>query len=129
MSLNSSARTSFVTGTIILALAVLIGAFGAHGIKNLVAPERLVTFETGVRYHFYHGFGLILIALTQQLLPTIRLQIASVCFVSGILFFSLNCYAYVLSDMKIFAMLVPIGGVLFMIGWLSFAWRTLKFRN
>jgi uncharacterized membrane protein YgdD (TMEM256/DUF423 family) len=129
MSMQPSARISFVTGSTILALAVLIGAFGAHGIKNMVTPEKLVTFETGVRYHFYHGFAILLIALTQQLIPAIRLKTSFICFVTGILFFSFNCYAYVLTDTKLFAMLVPIGGVLFMIGWIYFAWRTLKFRD
>ena len=65
MTMNQNARTSLLAGTGLLFLAVVIGAFGAHGLKNIVAPEKLVTFETGVRYHFYHAFGLVLMGLYQ----------------------------------------------------------------
>jgi uncharacterized membrane protein YgdD (TMEM256/DUF423 family) len=128
MNFQPHARKFLVTGTVFLALAVLIGAFGAHGLKQFVTPERLVTFETGVRYHFYHGFGLVLIALAQQLFPGIKLTASFYCFVVGIFLFSFNCYFYVLSEMKIFAMIVPVGGVLFVIGWVAFAWKALKLR-
>ncbi len=128
MTLHPQAKQQVVIATSILALAVLIGAFGAHGMKNLVTPEKLVTFETGVRYHFYHGFGLLLVALAQQLFSGLNLRISFYSFLVGILLFSFNCYFYVLSGMKMFAMIVPVGGVLFAIGWASFAWKTLKLR-
>ena len=67
MTLHPLAKKSLVLGTAMLALAVLIGAFGAHGLKNIVAADKLVTFETGVRYHFYHGFGLVLLGIIQQM--------------------------------------------------------------
>ena len=57
MTLHPLAKKSLVLGAALLALGVLIGAFGAHGLKNIVEPEKLVTFETGVRYHFYHALG------------------------------------------------------------------------
>lgn len=128
MTLHPQAKQQVVIATSILALAVLIGAFGAHGMKNLVTPEKLVTFGTGVRYHFYHGFGLLLVALAQQLFSGLNLRVSFYSFLIGILLFSFNCYFYVLSDMKMFAMIVPVGGVLFVVGWASFAWKTLKLR-
>lgn len=127
-SLQPHAKRSLAIGAFALALAVLIGAFGAHGLKELVAPEKLVTFETGVRYHFYHGFALLFIGLAHQLFPTIRLNGAFYAFIIGILLFSFNCYFYVLSGMKIFAMIVPVGGVLFVIGWLILGAKFLKLR-
>lgn len=127
-SLQAPAKKSLTVACIVLALAVLIGAFGAHGLKNLVTPEKLVTFETGVRYHFYHGFGLIFLALAQQVFPGIRLNGSFWCFLIGILLFSFNCYFYVLSDVKVFAMIVPVGGLLFVLGWVLFGVRTLKLR-
>ena len=128
MTLQPLARRNLGIACIILALAVLIGAFGAHGLKNIVAPEKLVTFETGVRYHFYHGFGLVVVALAQQLFPGMRLQGSFYSFLVGILLFSFNCYFYTLSGMKIFAMIVPVGGLLFVVGWLLLAWNSLKLR-
>ncbi len=129
MSLNNQARQSLLYGTVLLALAVLIGAFGAHGLKNLVEAEKLATFETGVRYHFYHGFGLILLGLFAQLFPNVKAQLSHWAFVVGILLFSFNCYFYVLSGMKVFAMIVPVGGLLFVLGWGAFALAIHKSKN
>lgn len=125
MTLSKDARTSLLAGTGLLALAVIIGAFGAHGLKSMVTPEKLVTFETGVRYHFYHAFGLVLLGL-YQLHSTAKLKVAHWSFIVGILLFSFNCYFYAVSDVKVFAMIVPVGGVLFITGWAVFFWKILK---
>jgi uncharacterized membrane protein YgdD (TMEM256/DUF423 family) len=122
------AKRSFVVGALLLALAVLIGAFGAHGLKNLVEAEKLVTFETGVRYHFYHGFGILLIGFFSQLFPQAKMNISFFSFVVGILLFSFNCYFYVLTGIKVFAMIVPLGGVLFVLGWIMLMKEALKLR-
>ena len=66
MTLHQLAKKSLILGSSLLALAVLIGAFGAHALKHMVLPEKLVTFETGVRYHFYHAIGLLILGMLQQ---------------------------------------------------------------
>ena len=119
-------KSIIVWGASLLALAVLIGAFGAHGLKNLVTPEKLVTFETGVRYHFYHGFGLLFLGLFAHAFPTVNLRAAAWAFVVGILLCSFNCYFCVLSDAKVFAMIVPLGGLSFVLGWVTFALRARR---
>jgi uncharacterized membrane protein YgdD (TMEM256/DUF423 family) len=126
--MDSQIRKQLVSGATLLFLAVLFGAFGAHGLKQFVSPEKLITFETGVRYQFYHSFGIILLALTKKSFPEIKLNSSFICFVLGIIFFSLNCYLYVLTDIKFFAMIIPIGGLLFMTGWMFFAWNALRLR-
>ena len=128
MNLHPQVKNNLVVAAAALALAVLIGAFGAHGLKNMVTPEQLVTFETGVRYHFYHGFGLVMVAMARQLFPGIKLNMAFYSFLVGILLFSFNCYFYVLTGMKPFAMIVPLGGLMFVIGWGAFALGALKLR-
>lgn len=128
MTSQPLAKTAWILGAITLALAVMIGAFGAHGLKNLVTPEKLVTFETGVRYHFYHGFGIIFLAVFAQLNPLVSIKKSLICFVVGILLFSFNCYFYVLSDVKVFAMIVPIGGLMFILGWIFLSFGALKLR-
>jgi uncharacterized membrane protein YgdD (TMEM256/DUF423 family) len=128
MTLHPQVRRQIVISAILLALAVLIGAFGAHGLKKIVTPDKLETFETGVRYHFYHGFALLLVALTQGLLPMAKLSFSFYAFLVGILLFSFNCYFYVLSGIKIFALMVPLGGVLFAVAWLALAYRISKLR-
>ncbi len=125
MTLTKDARSSLLAGTSLLALAVLIGAFGAHGLKNIVAPEKLVTFETGVRYHFYHAFGLVLLGLFQMHSQD-KLKLTHWAFIVGIFLFSFNCYFYVLSGAKVFAMIVPLGGTLFILGWAGFFWKIFR---
>jgi uncharacterized membrane protein YgdD (TMEM256/DUF423 family) len=128
MTLQPTAKSSLVTGALLLGVAVLIGAFGAHGLKNMVEAEKLVTFETGVRYHFYHAFGLLFLGVLKQVLPDLKVQVSFWAFLCGILLFSFNCYFYVLSNVKVFAMVVPLGGVLFVLGWFVLAARILKLR-
>lgn len=129
MTLHPLAKKSLVLGSALLALAVLIGAFGAHGLKNVVTPDKLVTFETGVRYHFYHAFGLLFIGLLQQQFQNMKLTVAHWAFFIGVLLFAFDCYFYVLTDMKVFAMVVPLGGVLFVLGWIVTMVQLLKLRS
>lgn len=126
MTLQPQAKRSLFTASILLFLAVVVGAFGAHGLKSFVSPEKLVTFETGVRYHFYHAFGIFLIGLLQQLTPALTLNLARSAFLVGILLFSGNCYLYAVTGIKIFAMIVPVGGGLFILGWAYLSYRILK---
>ena len=128
MTLHPLAKKSLVLGSALLALAVLIGAFGAHGLKNLVEAEKLVTFETGVRYHFYHAFGILILGALQQLFQNVRLNLSLYSFFVGILLFSFNCYLYVVTGIKTFAMIVPVGGLLFVLGWIVLSVKMLKLR-
>lgn len=126
MTFQPAAKRSLLAGSILLALAVLIGAFGAHGLKSMVTPEKLVTFETGVRYHFYHGLALLFLGVYQQMTNSFKLNLSFYSFIAGILLFSFNCYFYVLSGEKVFAMIVPVGGLLFVLGWLRLSYVIYK---
>lgn len=128
MTLHPLAKRSFVLGSGLLALAVMIGAFGAHGLKSMVEPDKLVTFETGVRYHFYHAFGLLFVGIIQQMFQSLKLNVSLYAFLVGILLFSFNCYIYVVTGIKTFAMIVPVGGVMFIIGWVVITLKLLKLR-
>ncbi|MFK8165033.1 MAG: DUF423 domain-containing protein [Lewinella sp.] len=106
------------------ALAVGIGAFGAHGLKALVAPEQLETFGTGVRYHFYHVFAIGL-AVALSALPGIdqkRLRQAASAWAIGILLFSGSLYLLSLKSViglpvAFLGPVTPIGGLFFIAGW------------
>ncbi len=128
MTLNPEARRYLLTGSLLLAFAVLIGAFGAHGLKAMVTPEKLVTFETGVRYHFYHAFGILFLGLLRQATPALKLSLPYLGFLLGILLFSGNCYLYVVTGLKVFAIIVPVGGLLFLAGWAGVVLKLLKLR-
>lgn len=118
--MNLSRRYIFI-GSCILFLAVAIGAFGAHALKDIVIGKYLITFKTGGQYHFYHGLALIFIGLLKKVSPKIEVNFVFNSFFMGILLFSFNCYLYAITQMKIFAMIVPVGGVLFLMGWLKLA--------
>lgn len=100
-----------------LGLAVVIGAFGAHGLKEQLTPAAVETFKTGVQYHFYHGFAILLAGILQHTFKDRDLKNAVLAFCFGIFFFSFNCYLYATTQVKFFALLVPIGGLAFIAGW------------
>lgn len=109
---------------LLLGLAVLIGAFGAHGLKNMVEEKYLQTFQTGVTYHFYHALGLLVLALWDR--EKAIFKKAPYFLLFGMLIFSFNCYLYALTQAKFFAMIVPIGGVFMVIGWFTALYEHIR---
>lgn len=99
-------------GAVLALLAVALGAFGAHALKDIVTPERLQTFETGVRYQMYHALAL----LVMSVLP-LNHDRAAWLILLGTIIFSGSLYLLVLLNMGIFGAITPIGGVLQIIGW------------
>jgi uncharacterized membrane protein YgdD (TMEM256/DUF423 family) len=93
--------------------AVAIGAFGAHGLREKLSPEMLEIFKTGVFYQFIHTIVLLMLSLTNFF----KSHIAPMFFLAGIILFSISLYLYSTTGMKFFAMITPIGGVCFLIGW------------
>lgn len=104
-------------GSFFLLLAVALGAFGAHGLEKTLTEKSLATYKTGVQYHFYHGLGLVFVGIIQHIFAGLNFEKVALCFTMGILFFCFNCYIYAITSIKVFAMIVPIGGVFFLIGW------------
>jgi len=112
------------------AVTILLGAFGAHGLKNIVNEQAVTSFETGVRYQMYHVFALFILAYIKPLTAKQRIRIARL-FGIGILLFSGSIYMLVLRDYLPFdsykiAFVTPIGGVFFIIGWVVLAFSLLK---
>lgn len=108
-------------GGALMAAAVAIGAFAAHALKTRLTPEMHAVFEVGVRYHVYHALGLFLVAWLTTIRPAPLLNAAGVCFLLGILFFSGALYLYALTGKTPLAMFAPIGGSLFIAGWILVA--------
>lgn len=110
-------------------LAVILGAFGAHGLEKLVDSKMLQRFHTGVEYQFYHTFALGLAGLLWQYSPQIWYQRAAWSFIAGILIFSGSLYLYVLTGLPKFGIITPIGGLAFILGWGWLAWGLWKAEN
>lgn len=106
------------------ALAVMIGAFGAHALKARLTPELLSVYETGVQYHFWHTLALLAVGLLAFQLPDSRALMASgIAFIIGIILFSGSLYLLASTDIRQLGfmpvgLITPFGGMSFIIGWL-----------
>lgn len=115
-------RFPLVAGALSMLLAVMAGAFGAHGLRALVSARGLEVFQTAVTYQVYHSLALLVCALLLGFGCRRRwLQVAAGFFLAGILLFSGSLYLLVLTDLPGLGPVTPLGGVCFMVGWLVLA--------
>lgn len=112
------AKTILMTASILLALAVALGAFGAHGLKSQLSTDMLQTFKTGVEYHFYHALGLLLIGILAVSYPSELVKWAAILLTAGIILFSGSLYVLAISGIKWLGAITPLGGISFIAGWL-----------
>jgi len=122
----NSGRTLAVAA-VLLALATASGAFGAHALKAHLSADRLQLWETAVRYHFFHALGLLGVGLTLRSLDVGLLRAAAALIVAGILLFCGSLYALALGAPRVLGALTPLGGLVWIAGWLLYAggvWRT-----
>jgi uncharacterized membrane protein YgdD (TMEM256/DUF423 family) len=112
------------TAAFLGALSVMLGAFAAHGLKQVATDQTVSIFETGTRYQFYHVFALALTALLYKTYPNRLISASGILFILGIVFFSGSLYIYTykiiypIPSLDWIVFLTPIGGVLFIAGWL-----------
>ncbi len=117
----------FFLGSLSAGLAVALGAFGAHALKARLTADRLVTFETGVRYQMYHALALLAVALTAaHLSMTSLLDLAGWLFVAGTLLFSGSLYLLCVTGKRWLGTITPFGGVAFIAGWVCLALAALS---
>ncbi|WP_370623406.1 DUF423 domain-containing protein [cf. Phormidesmis sp. LEGE 11477] len=103
-------------------ISVAGGAFGAHALKGTLTDSALSSFETGIRYQMYHAIALLIIALLISQNPDIKeLVAAGWCFVAGVVLFSGSLYGLSLFGIKALGPITPLGGLAFIIGWISLA--------
>ena len=105
--------------------AVAIGAFGAHGLRETLTPQMLEVYKTGVLYQLIHS--VVLLALSLNTL--IKAKLPSIFFLLGIILFSFSLYLYSTSGIKFFAMITPVGGFCFLIGWLLIVYEAIKMKS
>jgi uncharacterized membrane protein YgdD (TMEM256/DUF423 family) len=109
-------------GALLGALAVALGAFGAHGLRARVTPELLEVYETAVRYHFYHALALVFAGLWAERIGATVVPPgvipAAICFMIGIAVFSGSLYVLVLTGIRWLGAITPLGGLALIAGWL-----------
>lgn len=121
------AKFYLLLGSINALLVVLIGAFGAHGLKARLTAENMAIFQTGVQYHFYHAVGLILVGLIAWHIPTSPyLRWSAWLMITGIILFSGSLYALSITNIRWLGMITPVGGMAFIIAWLLLSIGIIK---
>jgi uncharacterized membrane protein YgdD (TMEM256/DUF423 family) len=116
-----------ILGSLNAFLAVMLGAFGAHGLKDKLTSKMMEVYQTGVQYHMIHALGLILIAiLSERLGQNALITWSGWLIMVGIIFFSGSLYVLSNTGIKSLGAIAPIGGTAFLIGWLLLAVAAIR---
>lgn len=111
-------RTFVLLGAVNGFLAVALGAFGAHGLRDRVTPPLVAVWETGAQYHLAHALALVLVGLLSAQLRAAKIVgAAGWLFAAGIVVFSGSLYALALSGVRALGAITPLGGICFLLGW------------
>lgn len=114
-------RTLIAVAAINMFIAVAAGAFGAHGLKNILSPELLAVWHTAVTYQMVHALGLFAIALLMPRIDSTLLPWAGMLMLTGIVIFSGSLYVLSLTGIRIIGAVTPVGGVAFLLAWILVA--------
>jgi uncharacterized membrane protein YgdD (TMEM256/DUF423 family) len=118
------------TAAVLGMIAIILGAFGAHGLKKVLTIEQLTTFETGVRYQMYHALFLLFIGTTTLINQKLKKTILNLT-ILGVLFFSGSIYLLATNslttiDFKVIGFITPIGGLFLIISWFLLFFDLIK---
>lgn len=114
-----------------MAIAVAMGAFGAHGLRDRLDAYSMTIYEKAVFYHFVHALGILLVALlgrTMAITPAAQSRVAWLLLI-GIIVFSGSLYALAITGVKILGAITPIGGLAFIIGWIVLVYEALRMQK
>lgn len=126
-------KKTTIYAAVLAALGIAFGAFGAHGLKNMVSLEAVAAFETGVKYQMYHALALLIIGLSKALPDKLKKQV-TLFFLLGTLCFSGSIYLLSLNEVLSFntakiGFVTPMGGILFIIGWILLVYKIVNLKK
>ncbi|MCK5726470.1 MAG: DUF423 domain-containing protein [Thiotrichaceae bacterium] len=123
-------KSLLLMGSIFALLAVVLGAFGAHALKDILTTDQSHTYETAIKYQFYHSFALLSTGILFHLFPKNRsFQWAGYLFAIGMILFSGSLFLYLATDYKALVFLTPIGGLTLIIAWLVMIISIVKIKH
>jgi len=120
------ARKTLALAGALIALATVLGAFGAHALKAHLSPDKLTVYETAVRYHFFHALGLLAIGVLMRSVDGELLRWSALLVLVGIILFSGSLYLLTFGAPRFLGVVTPLGGLALIVGWGMFAvtmWR------
>lgn len=115
--MSSTTKKFLQYGSIIMALSVALGAFGAHALKSILDEHMLAVYNTAVEYQFYHGLGLFVVAFISHINNTKKINLAGNIMFYSIFLFSGSLYLMTITGIKLLGAITPIGGTGFIIAW------------
>jgi uncharacterized membrane protein YgdD (TMEM256/DUF423 family) len=116
--MHHTSKLFLLMGSLNALIAILLGAFGAHGLKARLSTDMMAHYQTGIQYHFYHAIGLIIIGLIAINVPESgMIKWSGWIMFAGILLFSGSLYILSISGMRWLGAITPIGGTAFIIAW------------
>lgn len=117
--LTQSAKVYLILGSANAMLAVILGAFAAHGLKDRLSVQSLAIFDTAVQYHFYHALGLIIVGLIATQIASSGVRYSAWLMLGGMVLFSGSLYILALTGIRQLGMITPLGGLCFIAAWLT----------
>ncbi len=123
---QSFASQWITSGATLAFFGVALGAFGAHGLASRLSARAMEIYHTATQYQMYHALALLALGLWAAQHPEANTSVAGWCFTLGTVVFSGSLYALAITDLKLLGAITPIGGVLFLAGWLSFGYLAMK---
>jgi uncharacterized membrane protein YgdD (TMEM256/DUF423 family) len=115
------ARKTLAVAGVLIALATILGAFGAHALKGQLSQDKLQVYETAVRYHFLHALGLLAIGILLRTADTGLLRWSAIAVLTGIILFSGSLYLLTFGAPRPVGIVTPFGGLALIVGWILFA--------
>src|SRR4051794_33852168 len=119
-----------VVGAILMALAVALGAFGAHGLRDRLDAYSMGVYEKAVFYHFVHALGILLVALLARVnaIPLRAQTLIGWLLLAGIVLFSGSLYTLAISGVRALGAVTPLGGLAFIAAWVLLAYQAVRGR-
>lgn len=127
MTLHNKTKILLIIASLMMALGIALGAFGAHMLKQFISDELLSVYQTGIQYHFFNTLGLFAIAFILNFKPdSTLLFVCGLLVFVGTLLFSVSLYALVILKISWLGMITPIGGTMLIVAWLLTAFSLMK---
>ena len=126
-------RTTLINAGILIFLSIILGAFGAHALKEVLSPERLTSFETGVRYQMYNGLALLILGFSSDRVKFSMKWMVNLI-LAGVILFSGSIYGLAMQEvlnvkLSFLGPITPFGGLLMIAGWFIFIIQLIRTKN
>ena len=121
-------KSLFLSGIFFCCLSVIMGAFGAHGLKDKLSEYSMSVYDKAVLYQFFHAFAILFVAFLNQLLNSETFDICGILFIIGILLFSGSLFILAITDIKWLGAITPLGGLFFIIAWIALFIKIVKIK-